>query len=61
MHRVRDGAPREATCFKEYKDPTKYSHSVSISVPIPKSWPFDKEKILTELKETQDVPNLFTE
>jgi hypothetical protein len=61
MHRVRDGAPREATCFKEYKDPTKYSHSVSISVPIPKSWPFDKEKILTELKRTQDGPTLFTE
>jgi hypothetical protein len=49
MHRVRDGAPREATCFKEYKDPTKYSNSASISVPIPEKWPFDEEKILAEL------------
>lgn len=64
MHRVRGGASREATCFKEYKDPTKYSYSVSISVPIPESWPFDKEKILTELKhlkEVKDGPILFTE
>ena len=64
MHRVRDGAPREATCFKEYKDPTKYKHSVSVSVPIPESWPFDQEKILTELnylKETQHGPILFSE
>jgi len=64
MHRVRDGAPREATCFKEYKDPTKYKRSISISVPIPESWPFDQEKILTELnnlKEAQHGPILFTE
>lgn len=62
MHRVRGGAPREATCFKEYKNPTKYKHSVSISVPIPELWPFDKQKILAEikdLKDSQSVPNLF--
>jgi hypothetical protein len=50
MHRVRGGAPREATCFKEYKDPTKYQHSASISVPIPDRWPFDQETILAELQ-----------
>lgn len=64
MHRVRGGAPREATCFKEYKDPTKYQHSVSISVPIPEPWPFDQEQILAEikhLKETQNGPFLFEE
>lgn len=62
MHRVRGGAPREATCFKEYKNPTKYKHSVSISVPIPELWPFDQQKILAEithLKESQSGPILF--
>jgi len=64
MHRVRGGAPREATCFKEYKDPTKYQHSVSISVPIPDKWHLHKEKILNEiqhLKETEHGLLLFTE
>lgn len=54
MHRVRDGAPREATCFKEYKDPTKYKYSVSISVPIPEQWPFDQTKILAELEDLKE-------
>jgi hypothetical protein len=65
MHRVKDGAPREATCFKEYKDPTKYKHSVSISVPIPEQWPFDQQAILAELqhlKESSYDPSiLFSE
>jgi hypothetical protein len=65
MHRVRDGASREATCFKEYKDPTKYKHSVSISVPIPEQWPFDQEAILAELQhlkeQSYDSSILFTE
>jgi hypothetical protein len=51
MHRVRDGAPRESTCFKEYKNPAKYKHSVSMLVPIPKQWPFNQVKILTELEQ----------
>jgi hypothetical protein len=50
MHRVRGGAPREATCFKEYKDPTKYAHSVGLSVPIPDPWPFDKDLVVAELQ-----------
>jgi hypothetical protein len=41
MHRVRGGAKREATCFKEYKDPTKYAYSAAISVPIPVPKPLD--------------------
>jgi hypothetical protein len=49
MHRVRGGAPREATCFKEYKDPTKYKNSLSIAVSIPDPWPFDKNAILKEI------------
>ena len=65
MHRVRDGAPREATCFKEYKDPTKYKHSASISVPIPEQWPFNQEFILAELQhlkeKSHDSTILFTE
>jgi hypothetical protein len=62
MHRVRGGAKREATCFKEYKDPTKYKHSVCISVPIPERWPFDLANIQTEmyhLRETQNDLILF--
>ena len=55
MHRVRGGAPREATCFKEYKDPTKYQHSVSVSVPIPDQWHFDKEKILAEIQQLKAI------
>lgn len=64
MHRVRGGAKREATCFKEYKDPTKYKHSASISVPIPERWPFDLTNIQAEikhLKETQHDLILFEE
>jgi hypothetical protein len=62
IHRVRGGAPRESTCFKEYKNPTKYKHSVNIEVPIPEAWNFNQDKILTEinnLKEQTDVPTLF--
>lgn len=64
MHRVRDGAPREATCFKEYKDPTKYKHSASISVPIPDPWPFDRKTVraeLNNLKENWYGPIVFSE
>ena len=65
MHRVRGGAKREATCFKEYKDPTKYKHSVSISVPIPDRWPFDLATIQAEIKHLKEKshgnPILFTE
>jgi hypothetical protein len=59
ISRVRGGASKEATCFKEYKNPTKYKYSVSIEVPIPEPWNFDQEKILTEinnLKGSTDVP-----
>lgn len=53
MHRVRGGAPREATCFKEYKDPTKYKNSASVSVPIPVPWPFNKDLVMAELQQSQ--------
>jgi len=63
VSRVRGGAPREATCFKEYKNPTKYKYSVSIEVPIPEPWNFDQEKILTEINNlkgsTNVPPDLF--
>ena len=60
--RVNGNAKREATCFKEYKNPTKYKHSVNIEVPIPEQWNFNQDKILTEinnLKEQTDVPSIF--
>lgn len=47
--RINGNANREATCFKEYKDLTKYTLSAHISLPIPKPWKFDKTSILEEI------------
>lgn len=47
--RVNGNAKREATCFKEYKDLTKYACSAHISLPLPDPWEFDKHTILTEI------------
>jgi hypothetical protein len=59
--RVNGNAKREATCFKEYKNLTKYKHSAEIKLPIPESWSFDKNTILAEinLKENANVSRLF--
>jgi hypothetical protein len=62
--RINGNAKREATCFKEYKDLTKYNCSVNISLPIPEPWEFNKETILAEinLKEKLNVNSiLFSE
>lgn len=61
--RVNGNSKREATCFKEYKNLTKYKCSAEIKVPIPDSWPFDKDSILAEinLKEKNHAPILFSE
>jgi|688.fasta_scaffold173263_2 hypothetical protein len=62
VERVNGNAKREATCFKEFKNLTKYKHSVSIEVPIPEQWNFNQEKILTEiqhLKGNTHVDSLF--
>ena len=61
--RINGNAKREATCFKEYKNVTKYEHSVTLKVPIPNPWPFDKNTTLAEinLKEKNHVPILFSE
>lgn len=61
--RINGNAKREATCFKEYKNVTKYEYSAKIKVPIPDPWPFDINSILTEinLKEENHVPILFSE
>jgi hypothetical protein len=64
MQRVNGNAKREATCFKEYKDLTKYNSSASIKLPLPDPWKFNKEDILTEinLKEKSNVNSiLFSE
>lgn len=47
--RVNGNAKREATCFKEYKDLTKYQCSANIKLPIPDPWKFDKKSILEEI------------
>jgi hypothetical protein len=59
--RINGNAKREATCFKEYKDLTKYKCSANIKLPLPDPWQFDKQAILEEinLKETQHATNLF--
>lgn len=51
VERVNGNAKREATCFKEYRDLTKYQNHASISVPIPQSHPFDQAQILQEIAE----------
>lgn len=50
MERVNGNAKREATCFKEFKDLTKYSHSARITVPIPEPWAFDETVLLAEIQ-----------
>ncbi len=62
--RVNGNAKREATCFKEYKDLTKYICSTNIKLPLPDLWKFDKVSILEEinLKEKLNVNSiLFSE
>lgn len=62
--RINGNAKREATCFKEYKNLTKYNCSASISLPLPDPWEFNKDNILTEinLKEKLNAhPILFSE
>jgi hypothetical protein len=62
--RINGNAKREATCFKEYKDLTKYTHSASIKLPLPDPWTFNKQDILAEinLKEQSHArPILFSE
>ena len=65
VERVNGNAKREGTCFKEYKDLTKYTNSVSIKLPIPEQWEFDQAKILTEITNlkgnTNDSPILDSE
>ena len=59
--RINGNAKREATCFKEYKDLTKYQCTASISLPLPEPWKFDKDAILAEiyLKEQSHATILF--
>jgi hypothetical protein len=62
--RINGNAKREATCFKEYKDLTKYICSTNIKLPLPAPWKFDKDAILEEiyLKENSNVKSiLFSE
>lgn len=59
--RINGNAKREATCFKEYKDLTKYQCSAKIKLPIPEPWKFDKDETLAEidLKEKNNASILF--
>jgi hypothetical protein len=61
--RINGNAKREATCFKEYKDLTKYTYSVELEIPIPDTWTFNKDAILAEinLKEQNRGSLLFSE
>ena len=49
--RIYGNAKREATCFKEYKNLTKYQNTINIKVPIPSPWAFDKDLILAEINQ----------
>lgn len=55
--RINGNAKREATCFKEYKDPTTYENTLSIEVPIPEPWIFDQAQILTEIENLKGPTN----
>ncbi len=59
--RIDGNAKREATCFKEYKDLTKYKNSAKFDLPLPDPWHFDLDEILAEidLKEKNDASVLF--
>jgi len=59
--RINGNAKREATCFKEYKDLTKYQCSDNTKLPIPDPWEFNQKKILEEinLKKKTHVTLLF--
>lgn len=62
--RINGNAKREATCFKEYKNLTKYKCSASISLPLPDPWEFNKDNILTEInlkEKSHDNTILFSE
>jgi len=63
--RYNGNAKRAATNYAEFKNPTKYKYSASISVPIPELWPFNKEKTLAELQDLKELSNahpiLFSE
>lgn len=62
--RINGNAKREATCFKEYKDLTKYNCSASISLPLPDPWEFNKDTILAEINlkgKSHDNSILLTE
>jgi hypothetical protein len=47
--RINGNAKREATCFKEYKNLTKYKHTSNLKVPIPDTWDFNEKQILEEI------------
>ncbi len=49
MDRVNGNAKREATCFKEYKNLTKYENCIHIKIPVPAPWAFNKDSILLEI------------
>lgn len=49
VERINGNAKREATCYKEYKDLTKYTNAVHLEIPLPKPWEFNKELLLEEI------------
>lgn len=50
FERINGNSKREATCFKEFKDLTKYQHSSHVQVPIPEPLAFDQITLLEEIK-----------
>lgn len=56
--RVNGNAKREATCFKEYKDLTKYDCSAHIRLPLPEQWKFDQTSILAEIYLKEQAHNV---
>lgn len=50
FERVNGNSPREATCFKEYKNLLCYQHTQHVAVPLPQPRPFDQAALLAEIR-----------
>jgi hypothetical protein len=47
--RVNGNVKRQGTCFKEFRDLTKYKDYVNINIPVPKLWGYDQKEMLAEI------------
>lgn len=56
FERVNGNSPREATCFKEYKNLIAYQNSRLVGVPLPQPRAFDQRALLQEIQQLEKTP-----